>query len=1042
MLLKLCIVFCAVNYVFCDTDLNNYDSDGNSLAVPRLDIPNLENGYHGLIKENETVVEVTPKIRAIGAEICSFHIVNKHHGEAPFQIVLKPHGYAQLKAKKTLNCEKRRNYKFDIAAISCEGKQSLNATVHITVIDINEYPPTFLEPSYVRQVDEGRLYEEILRVEASDRDCTPKYGDVCKYEILTNDQPFVIDSEGAIRNTEPLDYDRSHNHILSVVAYDCGMKQSLPVMVTIKVNRLCQLGWKGISERIDYAPMSGKQYMFPSASLDLCDVPCNVKSLHTSVSLVTGHIGKGCDRDTYSVQSQRKICGASPDSIDLLPTPDTGSEWTKPLISDEGHESDQIFEFDGQNSAVAIPNNVLNHELASVFTISTWMKHKNHLPVDKHRKEHILCLADDHKMNRHHYALFVRNCRLILLLRRERRSEGDLNIFRPAEFRWKIHQVCDNQWHHYAVNVRFPDVELYIDGVLFKNEKKNPEIIDDWPLHPTKGINTTLTVGACWQGSDNKMKHHFKGYLAGLNVLLKKTEKPEVLSCLHKCKESLEVPAMELLQPGMELLTNSDLTELSIEGDNKTNLEVLMRKVGYSNTREFPTPGRRNIHVTTSVMCDNGKSVKIAPIESYVMVLQPQTPTINVNGTTNIAREYSDFRQGVRIFADIHVQVLSNDRSKLRAPAQQKLDECSISVYPSLNPDHESVNLPENLLQNFGIVAKITKDGISLTGSDMILNYEQILREIQYINQKPAYYLNRVFKLICSELNGRFVSNEYAQTLTVIHPRLVAAIKSMEENKDNEMEIPKENDDQSKSEEKKGDHLEDIAKPPINLDNQAESIIAKAMVHRHNVEMKPAQILPEEYLSASLTDRTQQVLASGSHAVTIIIVLCVGFLLFMIVLGVIRIRSAQQNGAPFTGSGIAGSKHHNVETGDIQDTEMAWDDSALTITVNPMDMDNAPTAAGVKLSDSSGHRIAGVKDNTMVNELSCSEDDDSCDEEQSEDSDDDSQDDSECDTGRRRLDHCVGESSDDEENCIAGTNGGRRNKYQNVNQLEWDNSTM
>lgn len=44
-------------------------------------------------------------------------------------------------------------------------------------------------------------------------------------------------------------------------------------------------------------------------------------------------------------------------------------------------------------------------------------------------------------MNRHHYALFVRNCRLILLLRRERRSEGDLNIFRPAEFRWKIHQV-------------------------------------------------------------------------------------------------------------------------------------------------------------------------------------------------------------------------------------------------------------------------------------------------------------------------------------------------------------------------------------------------------------------------------------------------------------------------------------------------------------------------------------------------------------------------------------------------------------------------
>lgn len=124
---------------------------------------------------------------------------------------------------------------------------SCSATVHITVIDINEYAPVFLQPSYVYQVDEGRLYSEIVRVEATDRDCTPKFGDICKYEILTTEQPFTIDSEGVIRNTEPLDFEKSHNHILSVVAYDCGMKQSVPVMVTIKVNRVCRLGWKGRS---------------------------------------------------------------------------------------------------------------------------------------------------------------------------------------------------------------------------------------------------------------------------------------------------------------------------------------------------------------------------------------------------------------------------------------------------------------------------------------------------------------------------------------------------------------------------------------------------------------------------------------------------------------------------------------------------------------------------------------------------------------------------------------------------------------------------
>lgn len=45
-----------------------------------------------------------------------------------------------------------------------------------------------------------------------------------------------------------------------------------------------------------------------------------------------------------------------------------------------------------------------------------------------------------------------------------------------------------------------------------------------------------------------------------------------------------------------------ELTELSIEGDNKTNLEVLVRKIGYSNSRDYPTPGRRNLHLTTSLM--------------------------------------------------------------------------------------------------------------------------------------------------------------------------------------------------------------------------------------------------------------------------------------------------------------------------------------------------------------------------------------------------------------------------------------------------------
>ncbi|CAH0386210.1 unnamed protein product [Bemisia tabaci] len=67
-----------------------------SPSEPRLDIAEPEKGYHGLVKENETLVE----------------------------IILKKDGEAELRARKALNCEKRKSYKFDIAAVSCSGRQS------------------------------------------------------------------------------------------------------------------------------------------------------------------------------------------------------------------------------------------------------------------------------------------------------------------------------------------------------------------------------------------------------------------------------------------------------------------------------------------------------------------------------------------------------------------------------------------------------------------------------------------------------------------------------------------------------------------------------------------------------------------------------------------------------------------------------------------------------------------------------------------------------------------------------------------------------
>ena len=445
------------------------------------------------------------------------------------------------------------------------------------------------------------------------------------------------------------------------------------------------------------------------------------------------------------------------------------------LNGDQGREAGPVYQFDG-GRGVVVPESVLSHDLGPEFTISTWMKHEVRT-ADQHSKEHILCLADDHRKNRHHASLFIRNCKLVLLMRRDYQEE-ERNVFKPAEWRWSIPQVCDNRWHHYAVSVS-PEsgAELYLDGEIWQPQANNPEIIDDWPLHPAADLKTTLTVGACWHGSDMKMKHVLTGYLAGLSVLTGRREHSEVLKCLVQCSESLQLPATNLLEPGMEMVTNSHGTQVTIDGDNVENMNQLVRQIAYLNTREFPAPGKRRLELTTVITCIDGTKRHVPTAVSGVMVMTVPQPIITISGSENISKEYDAFKTGVRVFGDIRISV-SRDQGHSRAAVasnnsgREKVDKCSISVFPPLNPDHEEIKLPQMMMKSlklFGRVAAGSGGGgsatLEISGADMIYNYEQVLRQVTYTNLKPAYYLNRQFKIVCSELNMRFTSNEYIQTV-------------------------------------------------------------------------------------------------------------------------------------------------------------------------------------------------------------------------------------------------------------------------------------
>ncbi|CRK90879.1 CLUMA_CG004569, isoform A [Clunio marinus] len=802
----------------------------------------LEKSYHGLIKENETFVEITPVIKVDGDRVCNLKII-KSHKDIPFKIKLY-NSVGVLEAKRTLNCEKRKNYKFEIYAVLCNGNKSESAAVHISVVDINEYSPVFLQPSYVTEVDEGRLYQEIIRVEATDKDCTPLFGDVCRYEILTADQPFIIDNEGSIKNVMPLSHKASHNHILSVIAYDCAMKQSAPVMVTIRVRKICEAKIMGIQERLDYSANTlEKVFLFPKFNLELCDIKCKGEEMliSTKVTLKTKHISFGCDRDGSK-------CEAKNSMIELL---NKNAEWTKDNSFDEGDEN--IFHFDGSNGMV-IPDTVINLDKLATrrFTIQTMFRHHSIFNNDKITKEHVLCSADSSKMNRHHFALFVRHCRLILLLR-QNNNDGNLNIFLPAEWRWKIPEVCDNEWHQYLITVDLPKVELFIDGVRFvasqDNRHSNPEIIDDWPLHAASGINTTLTVGACYQSSENRLKHGFRGDISSIKLNVNEVLRENEIKCGIDCAERLLQPDEKLMETDQQVQINSQMNEITIEGTSKENIEKLVQQIQYINEKINPTIGRRNLAIETT-------SITIAV--------------------------YS----GNDINEDL-----------------QKLDSCNINVFPSLNADHEEITLSHidksQVSPDVDIKTVITKNGVEMIGSDTIHNYLHILHNLVYKNSFGLYYLNRIFKISCSQLGNQIKSGELTITLTVLHPKSSTLA-----------------DTQTTSTEKTSAAILHQSNDNVNLFN--------------HVLLNPQEV-NEPHVKTSHNYKLKE-----SNSTMLIVVICASFIILICGVGVARLKSQTQ-----TLSGK--NKQQPSKSLTDQHQQLDWDDSDLTIslTINPFQNENA-----------------------------------------------------------------------------------------------------
>ena len=71
---------------------------------------------------------------------------------------------------------------------------------------------------------------------------------------------------------------------------------------------------------MQYTPGINQKLIADNAMLNVCEEKCEVESVSAKIHLETSRIGKGCDRDTYSIESQRKLCGTLDIYVELSQT--------------------------------------------------------------------------------------------------------------------------------------------------------------------------------------------------------------------------------------------------------------------------------------------------------------------------------------------------------------------------------------------------------------------------------------------------------------------------------------------------------------------------------------------------------------------------------------------------------------------------------------------------------------------------------------------------------------------------------------------------
>uniref|UniRef100_A0A1I8J1G0 SRCR domain-containing protein n=1 Tax=Macrostomum lignano TaxID=282301 RepID=A0A1I8J1G0_9PLAT len=836
-------------------------------------------------------------------------------------------------------------FDFDISAFDCNGPKLQRQSARVPVmLRLTEWEtPKFSHPSYAATVAQNSpIGTEVLRVAASEQHGSAS---VCRYEI--ENDPLAVASSGA----------------------DGGPPAAVPF----------DIDGHDVPKQLVYPAMSGVKLFAPSAALSLTGGDkgqCVQNSAVVKISVQSSAWDQVCERSVRNLYEQRSVCQVNPASVDLLnphyspaklSSTDSGkaeaeitlpdckcckaadiaaaqlkkkllkdqkkAEKKKPLQPKEHHS------FDGIQYFMDVPSDVVpkSHMLGQQFTLHFWLRHG---PMSRDgAKEQILCSADERGHNRHHYSVFLHNCKLILLLRQEYNPHSDDRGLKAAEWRFRLSEVCDSEWHHYAVSFSGGRVKLDIDGNIFAATADNPQILDDYPMHRSPYTATRLTIGACWHSRDGVYHQFFKGSLAGLVLLRNNLESDTVIHCLNHCHEKLDFSTKTQLEPGMSVSLNADYTMIEIKGRNATELANLFRSIGYINVRrrqdELSSAVKRSIRLDTVVTCSNPKTtVTVDPVTINVEVSDPTPPPPPPSAQTSLAsvllsdrlcisgpnllrykpEELSSIRGGVSFLQGLEISLSSS--------VAKQLDACVLKTSPDFTAV-ESLIWPVGKATDSGIEGRVNQRQLLLEGYASARVYQSLLSRVIYSNNNPIIRY-RNFYLTCSVRGGDVVSNDF--TVKLPDPTPVA------------MPLPSG---------LKSDEADVLSSSGLSSDSGLNN---ENDVGRHHLAESHAVKADKTLLLHHQQSRQEDLLDNGSVSTPVAPILIglatAGLVILALGLMYLRYRRSAQSVGLSGGRGGGGSNGKTLPVDAESQAEMEWDNSALNITVNPLDNEENMSDSG------------------------------------------------------------------------------------------------